>query len=135
MRGRCWLLGRQGAHPPPGQARTALRSGACGLEGLTGTESPAADGIYKTGPGWVGLDTDEEGCRSSLRGGSARDKGRVSAGCPSKNAFGSLSKETMHPRIHKGEAPTLFLLPSGTAHLLYVRHFVLIVNLHNDWKV
>lgn len=30
---------------PPHQARTALRSGACGLEGLTGTESPAAEGM------------------------------------------------------------------------------------------
>lgn len=71
-------LGRHGAHPPPGQARTALRSGACGLEGLTGTESPAADGMYKTGPGWVGLDTAEEGCRSSPRGGSAKDRTEVS---------------------------------------------------------
>lgn len=88
-------LGRNGApNSTPRQARTALRSGACGLEGLTGTESPAADGMYKTGPGWVGLDTAEEGCRSSLRGGSARDGGRVSAGPsqlqPSKNACGSL---------------------------------------------
>lgn len=49
--------------------RILLRSGACGLEGLTGTESPAADGIYITGPVWVGLDTAEDCCKSSLRGG------------------------------------------------------------------
>lgn len=65
-----------GAHPSLGKARTALRSGACGLEGLTGTESPAAEGMYRMGPGWVGLDTAEEGWRSSLRGGSAKDGGR-----------------------------------------------------------
>lgn len=97
-------LGRNGAPTlTPRQARTALRSGACGLEGLTGTESPAADGMYKTGPGWVGLDTAEEGCRSSLRGGSARDR----AGCqPAPEPAPALQnriqvplKETTQPRV------------------------------------
>lgn len=55
---------------------TLLRSGACGLEGLTGTESPAADGMYITGPACVGLDTAEDCCRSSLSGGSARKKSK-----------------------------------------------------------
>lgn len=53
---------------------TLLRSGACGLEGLTGTESPAADGIYITGPVCVGLDTAEDCCKSSLSAGSGRNK-------------------------------------------------------------
>lgn len=57
----------------PAGSHTLLRSGACGLEGLTGTESPAADGIYITGPVCVGLDTAEDGCKSSS-GGSARNK-------------------------------------------------------------
>lgn len=52
---------------------TLLRSGACGLEGLTGTESPAADGIYITGPVCVGLETADVGCNSSLSGGSVRN--------------------------------------------------------------
>lgn len=53
---------------------TLLRSGACGLEGLTGTESPAAEGMYITGAVWVGLDTAEDCCKSSLSAGSAGDK-------------------------------------------------------------
>ena len=52
---------------------TLLRSGACGLEGLTGTESPAAEGIYITGPVCVGLETVDVGCNSSLSGGSVRN--------------------------------------------------------------
>lgn len=61
----------------PVALHTLLRSGACGLEGLTGTESPAADGIYITGPACVGLDTAEDGCKSSLSGGSVRkEKGK-----------------------------------------------------------
>lgn len=50
-----------------------LRSGACGLEGLTGTESPAAEGIYITGPVCVGLETEDVDCNSSLSGGSVRN--------------------------------------------------------------
>lgn len=53
----------------PDLFHTLLRSGACGLEGLTGTESPAADGIYITGPVCVGLDTAEDCCKSSLSAG------------------------------------------------------------------
>lgn len=52
---------------------TLLRSGACGLEGLTGTESPAAEGMYITGPVCVGLETAEVDCNSSLSGGSVRN--------------------------------------------------------------
>lgn len=53
---------------------TLLRSGACGLEGLTGTESPAAEGMYITGPVCVGLETADVGCKSSLSGGSIRNR-------------------------------------------------------------
>lgn len=60
---------------------TLLRSGACGLEGLTGTESPAAEGMYITGAVCVGLDTAEDCCKSSLSAGSAGDKAQ---GHPSK---------------------------------------------------
>lgn len=58
----------------PPVLHTLLRSGACGLEGLTGTESPAADGMYITGPVCVGLDTAEDCCKSSLSAGSARNQ-------------------------------------------------------------
>lgn len=58
----------------PTVLRTLLRSGACGLEGLTGTESPAADGMYMTGPVCVGLETAEDCCKSSLSAGSGRNK-------------------------------------------------------------
>jgi len=58
----------------PTVLHTLLRSGACGLEGLTGTESPAADGIYITGPVCVGLDTAEDCCKSSLSAGSGTNK-------------------------------------------------------------
>lgn len=90
----------------PGWARTALRSGACGLEGLTGTESPAADGMYRTGPGWVGLDTAEEGCRSSLRGGSARVRGRGqqarASSVPPKMFLGPFQRRPRIPLHIKG---------------------------------
>lgn len=58
----------------PRVLHTLLRSGACGLEGLTGTESPAADGMYITGPVCVGLDTVEDCCKSSLSAGSGRNE-------------------------------------------------------------
>lgn len=58
----------------PAVLHTLLRSGACGLEGLTGTESPAADGMYMTGPVCVGLETAEDCCKSSLSAGSGRNK-------------------------------------------------------------
>lgn len=91
------------APPPPRQARTALRSGACGLEGLTGTESPAADGMYKTGPDWVGLDTAEEGCGSSLRGGSA-ETGRVSASPEPTLQLRLLQRRPCTPRTERGRS-------------------------------
>lgn len=109
MRGRCWLPGRHGGYPaPPREARTALRSGACGLEGLTGTESPAADGMYKTGPDWVGLDTAEEGCGSSLRGGSAKRRARCQQALSQHCSWVSFKGDHAPPG-QKGEAPTSFL--------------------------
>lgn len=105
------------------------------MEGFTGIEFSVVDGIYKTGFGWVGLDIDEEGCRSLLRGGFVRDKGRVLVGCFFKNVFGFFLKEIMYFRIYKGEVFILFLLSLGIVYLLYVRYFVLIVNFYNDWKV
>lgn len=112
--------GRRDTPPPrPGQARTVLRSGACGLEGLTGTESPAADGMYKTGPGWVGLDTAEEGCRSSLRAGSTRDSGRCQQ-APEPEMHLGLSQRTTHiPNVREGGyliAVTMVTLSALSTH-------------------
>lgn len=50
--------------------------------------------MYKTGPCWVGLDTAEEGCTSSFKGGAARKDGSEQA--PQLSVPAHLPKEAVH---------------------------------------